>query len=62
MADQVPGTATDGAYGLYPVQRGDTLSSVAVRYDTSVEELMRLNGLSGSHWLYVGQQLRVPMR
>lgn len=43
----------------YVVLKGDTLSSIARAYQTSVGELMRLNDLQGSA-LYAGQTLRVP--
>lgn len=45
----------------YTVQRGDTLFSIAKRHDTTVEILMRLNGLSEAT-LSVGQVLRLPPR
>ena len=45
----------------HTVQRGDTLFSIARRHDTTVETLMRLNGLSGST-LSVGQVLQLPPR
>ena len=43
----------------YVISKGDTLSSIARAYQTSVSELMRLNDLQGST-LYAGQTLRVP--
>lgn len=45
----------------YTVQRGDTLFSIARRHDTTVEILMRLNGLSEAT-LSVGQVLQLPPR
>jgi LysM repeat protein len=42
----------------YVVQAGDTLFSISNRYGTSVDNLMRLNGLY-NYWIYVGQTLRV---
>ena len=45
----------------YTVQRGDTLFSIARRHDTTVEILMRLNGLSDAT-LSVGQVLQLPPR
>ncbi len=41
------------------IAKGDTLASIARMFDTSVTELMELNGLSGSA-LFAGQPLRVP--
>ena len=46
------------ADGLYTVQRGDTLYSIAVRYGIEVRELARWNGISDASVLSVGQTLR----
>lgn len=43
----------------YVVQPGDTLSGIAKRYNTTVEALMRQNGLTNSH-INVGQTLIIP--
>lgn len=45
----------------YTVQRGDTLYSIAKRHETTVEILMRLNGLIEAT-LSVGQVLQLPPR
>jgi LysM repeat protein len=42
------------------VQPGETLYSIAVRYDTTVQALMMANNLSNSNLIYVGQTLNVP--
>jgi N-acetylmuramoyl-L-alanine amidase len=41
----------------YRVKKGDTLASIAKRYDTSVRVLMELNHLRRSDLIYVGQRL-----
>lgn len=41
------------------VQRGESLWSIANRYDLSVSQLTSLNGISGNQTLQVGQRLRV---
>ncbi len=41
------------------VRRGDTLSGLAMRHDTSVRALREANNLSGDH-LTIGQTLRLP--
>jgi LysM repeat protein len=45
--------------GIYIVQAGDTLSRIAVRYGTTVANLMRLNGITNPDRIWVGQRLRV---
>jgi LysM repeat protein len=44
----------------YVVQPGDTLYSIAVRYDTTVQAIMVANNLSNPNLIYVGQTLKVP--
>ncbi len=44
----------------YTVKYGDTLWSIAVRYHTSVWQLMMMNGLYNSYWIRAGSTLRVP--
>lgn len=46
---------------LHRIAKGETLSHVARRYNTSVNELMSLNGLK-NHNIRAGQELRLPGR
>lgn len=46
--------------GFYVVQPGDSLSSIAVRYNVSLSELATINGLYDVHRVFVGQVLRLP--
>lgn len=48
-----------GGYREYTVQAGDSLWLLARRFGTTVEEIMRLNGLT-SDLIDVGQVLRIP--
>lgn len=48
------------AGGTYVVNRGDTLSSIAARYGTTVNDLVAANGLWNPDLIYVGQVLKVP--
>ena len=50
---QAPATST------YVVQAGDTLSKIAARYGTTVQNLMALNGLTNANLIWVGQRLKV---
>lgn len=43
----------------YSVHSGDTLSSIAVRYGTTINHLCELNGISRNSILQIGQKLRV---
>lgn len=44
----------------YFVRPGDTLFSIALRYDTNVYALSAMNGLYNPNFIYVGMVLRVP--
>lgn len=44
---------------IYVVQPGDTLFMIAKQNSTTVEQLMRANGLPNSGFVYAGRQLRV---
>jgi murein DD-endopeptidase MepM/ murein hydrolase activator NlpD len=44
---------------LYAIRSGDTLSKIAARYGTTVDALCRLNGISKTSVLRVGQEIKV---
>lgn len=54
------GSSSTSGSDTYIVQKGDMLSKLAVRFDTTSAELIRMNNLSNPDVLYVGQELRVP--
>lgn len=45
---------------VYTVQRGDTLSAIARKYNTTVSQLVNLNGLKNANAIRVGQKLLLP--
>ncbi len=45
---------------IYIVQPGDTLSSIAVRFNITVAQLMEANGISDPNLLAAGQQVIIP--
>lgn len=47
-------------YITYVIQPGDTLSQLAVRFHTTVNELASLNNLTDPNLIYAGQTLRIP--
>ena len=52
--------ADDRSDGVYAVQAGDTLLSIAARFNTSVGILQELNGLGDTADIAAGQSLVVP--
>ncbi len=44
----------------YTIQRGDTLSSLAKRYKSSVDELAKRNGIKNINRIYAGATLELP--
>ena len=58
-ADAHPAAAEGAQDAVYRVKSGDTLSSIAARFGTSVRILKNLNGLR-SNRLKVGQRIRLP--
>lgn len=45
----------------YTVRFGDTLGGIAQRFDVSVDDLVKLNGLANPHALQAGQVLKIAM-
>lgn len=54
-----PAEASSKSFTIYTVRRNDTLFDIARRFDTNVNRLMKLNGLSDAT-IFVGQALTVP--
>ena len=58
--DTPPPSATPTPpYSTYVVQSGDTLSSIAARFDTTTQAIKDLNGLT-SDTINIGQELLIP--
>ena len=53
------GKAGNNQDRTYVISSGDTLSGIAVRYNVSVKELLRHNGLKNTR-IRVGQRLKIP--
>ncbi|ASJ53138.1 peptidoglycan-binding protein LysM [Brevibacillus formosus] len=45
----------------YVVRSGDTLNSIAARFGVSVQELIRVNNIAYPYYIYVGQNLYIPI-
>lgn len=46
----------------YTIQRGDTLSEIAQRYNTTVNELVRLNNIQNPNMIYTNETLLIPTK
>lgn len=55
-------SAKDRDYRLHRIERGQTLSGIARRYDIAVRELVAANGLDSRHDIRAGELLKVPVR
>jgi LysM repeat protein len=59
----IPGGGGGGAVstgGTYTVRAGDTLSSIAARNGTTVNAIIKANGLANANYIYAGQRLVMP--
>jgi peptidoglycan endopeptidase LytE len=59
----LPGAILYGSngYDTYIVARGETLKSIATRYNTTVDALLKLNpSITNANLIYEGQRLTVP--
>lgn len=54
------GTAASSGGQTYVVQRGDTLSSIAMRFGTTAWAIAYANNLPNVNIIYVGQTLQIP--
>ena len=45
---------------VYTVKSGDTLSGIAVKYNTTYQKLAEYNNISNPSIIYVGQKIRIP--
>ena len=45
---------------VYEIKRGDTLSSLAIQYRSTVQEIATLNNISNPNLIYAGAIIRIP--
>ena len=57
IVNQLCGGGSTGVY--YVVRSGDTLTAIAKKFDTTVQQLVKLNGIKNPNLIYVNQKLRV---
>ena len=44
---------------VYTVKKGDNLTKIAKKYNTTVDELVELNNIENPNLIYPGQKIRV---
>ena len=52
--------ADASSYDVYSVKSGDVLWKIAEKFNTTYEDLAKINNLKNAHIIYVGQELKVP--
>ncbi len=57
---QTPQTTTNGQSGSYTVQAGDTLYTIAVKFNVTIQALMKANSITDPTSLQAGQVLVIP--
>ena len=45
---------------IYKIKRGDTLSSLAIQYRSTVQEIAKLNNIANPNLIYAGAIIRIP--
>lgn len=46
-------------YEYYTIKQGDTLSGIAQKFNTTVNQLVSWNNIKNANWIYAGQKIRV---
>ena len=44
---------------IYTVKKGDTLTYIANKFGTSVDSLVKKNGIKNKNLIYVGQKIKI---
>ncbi|HEY2543256.1 MAG TPA: peptidoglycan-binding protein, partial [Gaiellaceae bacterium] len=60
LQSRIPVRAVRVAMHLYVVKPGDSLTAIAHRSHTTLSSLARVNKLNPSHYLLIGEKLRLP--
>lgn len=52
----------ENAFVYHRVKKGETLSLIALRYRTSVRQIVNANNIRRKHFIRAGQNLKIPLR
>lgn len=55
------GNTSEGNTIIYTIKRGDTLSEIALEYNTTVVNLVELNNIQNPNLIYVGETLKIQI-
>ncbi len=58
---KVASNSSRSSFRSHRVQKGQTLTSIAQKYRTSVDTLKRINGIRDAHNVQVGKTIKVPL-
>ena len=47
-------------YFIYTVKKGDTISQIAINFNTSIYEIVNLNNIKNPNLIYIGQSIEIP--
>ena len=53
--------AQQGDYMVHTIKQGETLSALAKQFNTTVGDVMRLNGMNSKSVLKIGEQIKIPV-
>ena len=64
--EEIPNNNTDidssENYIRYKIKKGDTLSEIAIKYNTTVAELVRINNIKNPNIIYANEILLIPTK
>lgn len=61
LTSPIPVPAPQPSYvGTYVIQSGDTLSGIALKFNTTVTVLENLNGIANADKIYAGETIKIP--
>lgn len=59
-ASDISAIAQESVNEIYVVKKGDTLSAIARKYDTTYQALAKYNNIADPNMIYVGQKIKIP--
>ncbi|NNG02145.1 MAG: LysM peptidoglycan-binding domain-containing protein [Desulfobacteraceae bacterium] len=63
IVDSIPiSTPPQRAYTWHKIRAGESLSTIARKYRTSVSRIMRANNMRRSHYIVAGKRIKIPQK